>query len=576
MATSAITDTQKVDLLFKKNFGYGRTAANVSTTAEVVASPPPLRGDLLWLQADKILLAPGPVKDIVVEHKGDTAVKLVPATTNKLAGSTTDIFQAYRANDGTVDLKNWISADFGAQYSPVLYMVDADTVPSNLNPGTLLSPDGTGGDGQWVFDCQSGVLNFINNTIPGIKLAPSPNTFTDQKTLYLRAYRYVGTMGVQNLAVQGPPGPAGPAGPDGISGPSGPVGPSGPLQSGVNNGNYLYWNASASAWVVGGDESVYLGKGAGVDSGAAGPGNVAIGTATAPAGQHKDAIAIGRGAGTASVLDAQSEAAVAIGALAGSDAGQGSVAIGAAAGYSNGVYGVSVGSASQSIGSSAVSVGYGATATGNNSIVINATGVQLTAATASTCCIAPIASATSTTGLNALCYNPATFEVVATAPSYLYASNARWESQVNTSSVVHFDTYVSSPGWTVITLPSAPPTSTSYFGNRYTCIAPGVYVCTFTATIRVSIADNQISSIGIEVVSGALRKEVGNSAVSTPSNRTSPVTVVCMVELLAGDSIQCACNASGLLTRVTSTDSAGSFTAVRIGGITPIPITESA
>jgi hypothetical protein len=569
MATSAITDTQKVDLLFKKNFGYGRTAANVSTTAEVVASPPPLRGDLLWLQADKILLTPGPVKDIVVEHKGDTAVKLVPATTNKLAGSTTDIFQAYRANDGSVDLKNWISADFGAQYSPVLYMVDADTAPSNLNPGTLLSPDGTGGDGQWVFDCQSGVLNFINNTIPGIKLAPSPNTFTDKKTLYLRAYRYVGTMGVQNLAVQGP---VGPVGPDGIPGPAGAMGASGPLPSGVHDGNYLYWNASA--WAVGGDESVYLGGGAGVGgiggSGAAGPGNVAIGTATAAAGQHIDAIAIGRGAGTASVLDAQSESAVAIGALAGGDAGKESVAIGAAAGQFNGVYGVSVGSASQSKGSSAVSVGYGATATGNNSIVINATGVQLTAATASTCRIAPIAAASSATGLNPLCYNPGTFEVVTTAPSYLYASNAFWDPlYVYNSFIVRFRTCVASAGWTVSSVVTFPVTSSLYTGNRYMCRVPGVYECTFSATVQVPNQTYQVASIGIEVVSapGALPKNVASSAVDVLPGETVTVTTIGVVQLEAGESIQCVCTSEAKLLAIRYAGSAGSFTAVRIGGI---------
>jgi hypothetical protein len=225
--TTPVTDAQKVDLLFKKNFGYGRTAANVSTTSEMVTSPPPLRGDLLWLQADRILSTPTPVDDIVAVR----TIQLVPATTNKLGGSNENIFQAYRAKDGTNDMKNWISPDFGAAYSPVLYMTALDTPPSLANPGVLLGPDGTGGTGQWVFDCQSGILNFINNTIPGIDLALSNFTFTAQKSLYLKAYQYIGVMGVQHLSVAsgatGATGDRGSAGSTGATGATGDRGSAG-------------------------------------------------------------------------------------------------------------------------------------------------------------------------------------------------------------------------------------------------------------------------------------------------------------------------------------------------------------
>jgi hypothetical protein len=335
----------------------------------------------------------------------------------------------------------------------------------------------------------------------------------------------------------------------------------------VHNRNYMYWNASA--WVVGGDESVYLGGGAGVGgiggSGATGPGNVAIGTATAAAGQDKDAIAIGRGAGTASVLDAQSESAVAIGALAGGDAGQGSVAVGEAAGHSSGLYGVSVGSASQSKGSSAVSVGYGATATGNNSIVINATGVQLTAAAASTCRIAPIALASSTAGLNALYYNPGTFEVVATSPSYLYASNAMWSREVNYTNVVHFGTYAASDGWAVTTLESS--FSAEYYGKRYTCSVPGVYSCKFAASIRIMNLTGQFGVIGIEVVrtSGSVTG-VANMGLWGLANQPVFLTAIGIVQLLAGESLQCVCRGNAYVAPLSSFGkNAGYFTATRIG-----------
>lgn len=190
-----VADKDKVDLLFKKNFGYGRTSGSVSTAAETITSPPPLRGDVLWLQAHLIPSTPQAATDGLVEvYNGETAIELEPATTVPLLNASTGLFQAYQT---VGNLKNWITPDFGAGYAPVVVMTDGVGAPSpTTNPATPLGPAGTGGSGPWVFDCQSGVLNFISNTVPA--------GLTSSKTLYLMAYRYKGAVGVQNLGTQGP------------------------------------------------------------------------------------------------------------------------------------------------------------------------------------------------------------------------------------------------------------------------------------------------------------------------------------------------------------------------------------
>jgi hypothetical protein len=47
---------------------------------------------------------------------------------------------------------------------------------------------GIGGAGEWFFDYQSGVLNFIGGTIPA--------ALTSSKLVFITGYRYIGEIGL--------------------------------------------------------------------------------------------------------------------------------------------------------------------------------------------------------------------------------------------------------------------------------------------------------------------------------------------------------------------------------------------
>ena len=57
--------------------------------------------------------------------------------------------------------------------------------------GTQMFDSGIGGVGEWFFDYQSGVLNFIGGTIPA--------ALTSSKVVYITGYRYVGEIGLQTI-----------------------------------------------------------------------------------------------------------------------------------------------------------------------------------------------------------------------------------------------------------------------------------------------------------------------------------------------------------------------------------------
>jgi hypothetical protein len=50
---------------------------------------------------------------------------------------------------------------------------------------------GVGGVGEWFFDYQSGVLNFIGSTIPA--------ALTVSKVVMITGYRYVGEIGLATI-----------------------------------------------------------------------------------------------------------------------------------------------------------------------------------------------------------------------------------------------------------------------------------------------------------------------------------------------------------------------------------------
>jgi hypothetical protein len=128
---------------------------------------------------------------------------------------------------------------------------------------------------------------------------------------------------------KGATGPTGPTGEIGSVGPVGPKGNTGPFEPlGTYYGDYLYWDASQTKWLVG-SENITLGANAGLTQ--QGSNAIAVGKEAGKTKQGGTAVAIGYQAGTSG----QGDFAVAIGYQAGLTAqGKNCIAMGAYAGTS--------------------------------------------------------------------------------------------------------------------------------------------------------------------------------------------------------------------------------------------------
>jgi hypothetical protein len=177
----AISDNQKVDLLFKKLiFGKTKTddASNKSPSNEAIASPLLIRGDKVWKQSASIPSTPPASSNSVITLYNDAegnSVETVEDTTS------TDN-RTWKTN-----LTDWIPTEFGPQYIVKVYVDD----PSSSTPetsGTRIYPDGSGNNDSFVFDYQSGVLHFPDTNVP--------SAITGSKVPYVIGYRYTGEFGV--------------------------------------------------------------------------------------------------------------------------------------------------------------------------------------------------------------------------------------------------------------------------------------------------------------------------------------------------------------------------------------------
>jgi hypothetical protein len=178
----AISDSAKVDLLYKKYFGVTKTdlPANKSPSNESIASPALLRGDIVWQQATSIPPTAAAVAGVVQAYQTTGRIECTADTTSTPISS---VYPSWKTN-----LTDWIPPEFGATYFVKVY---AETT-GNANPttGTPLSDSGIAGVGEWNFDYSAGVLNFIGGTIPA--------ALTAAKVIYVTGYRYIGTKGVTN------------------------------------------------------------------------------------------------------------------------------------------------------------------------------------------------------------------------------------------------------------------------------------------------------------------------------------------------------------------------------------------
>ena len=176
----AISDTQKVDYLYKK-LGYGvaktDTSSVKSPSNEANASPLLIRGDTLWVSSGNVpASAPSSNSSVVAVYTGTAAVKTV--------------------NDGTsstnrtwlTNLSDWIGSEFGATYQPRVWAAPSATANAAAT-GTRLFPDGSGNNDSWFFDPQAGILNFADTNVP---------TAVTGNVVFIEGYRYIGPKGVAN------------------------------------------------------------------------------------------------------------------------------------------------------------------------------------------------------------------------------------------------------------------------------------------------------------------------------------------------------------------------------------------
>ena len=182
----AVTDTQKVDFLWKK-LGYGATKtdtnANKKAPNEAIASPLLLRADKVWQLASSIpTVLPGSSSGVVTVHPTGTPIECVmdaTATTNR-TWKTQQI--------------NWVPTEIGSTYQVKVYVHTSGNVGTAASSGTQVFATGSGNNDEWFFDYQSGVLHYIGANLPnGV-------SFTG-KSVYVSGGRYTGALGVGSADV---------------------------------------------------------------------------------------------------------------------------------------------------------------------------------------------------------------------------------------------------------------------------------------------------------------------------------------------------------------------------------------
>jgi len=175
---------QEVDLLVKKLAGVAKTdtAVNKSVSNESIASPMLNRGDTSWTQSGSIPVISAATANLITAYQNSNAVQCTADTTTVPVGG---IYPTWLTNR-----TNWVPPEFGAGYSAQAYVGPAGAA-NIVATGTLISSAGQAGVGEWFFDYQAGLLNFIGETIPA--------SLTAGNVVYITGYTYVGLTGVTNL-----------------------------------------------------------------------------------------------------------------------------------------------------------------------------------------------------------------------------------------------------------------------------------------------------------------------------------------------------------------------------------------
>ena len=177
----AITDSQKIDYLFKK-VGYGATKTDINSNKlapnEAIPSPALIRGDVIWNQADEIpSVKPGSTSGVVQIYTGATSVE------------TTEDNTATANRTWKTGVTDWIPPQFGSTYLVNVYIHTSGDAANSNTISNRVFVTGSGENDEWFFDYESGVLNFIGTNLPDGK------SFSG-KSVYIEGARYVGNKGM--------------------------------------------------------------------------------------------------------------------------------------------------------------------------------------------------------------------------------------------------------------------------------------------------------------------------------------------------------------------------------------------
>jgi hypothetical protein len=177
----AFTDAQKVDLLYKKLFGVAKTetSTNKGVSNESIASPLINRADKIWKSASSIPATAAAVANIVQSYQTTASVQCTADTTSTPISS---VYPTWKTN-----LTDWIPPEFGSTYFVKVY-VDNSGASNPASTGTQIFDSGSGGVGEWWFDYQAGVLNFVGSSA-------IPASLTSSKVIFIAGYRYIGEFG---------------------------------------------------------------------------------------------------------------------------------------------------------------------------------------------------------------------------------------------------------------------------------------------------------------------------------------------------------------------------------------------
>ena len=181
----AITDSQKVDILYKKLSGVSKTDTGTakSPANEANASPQLSPGSTVWQQdyyIPNVTTLPASNSSVVTVYR-DSVTSTVQAVS--LAESAAN--ETWATN-----LTNWISPQFGAGYQVKLYAAPSGT-SSPQTTGINLPVGGSGNADSWYFDYIAGIVNFADTNVPS---AVAGNV------VYVVGARYTGVTGINNFA----------------------------------------------------------------------------------------------------------------------------------------------------------------------------------------------------------------------------------------------------------------------------------------------------------------------------------------------------------------------------------------